>query len=281
MINLNGQLIESEKATIAIDNRGLNYGDAVFETMRFVDGKLFFWKDHYKRLTTSLQILKMEVPKNFRIDLLEKEILKTACLLETLNTACRIKLIVWRKTGGKYGPITNEIEYAISSESLNSSTYTLNDAKYEIGLFKDHLISQGVLSSLKTNNRLINILGSIYAKENGYENCLLLNENQQVLEVLNGNIFLITDNTIVTPPIADGCLNGIMRKQIISIAKQIPDYKFEEISISISDLLKAKEIFITNVIQGVVTVTKYREQSYGNKVAKLIVHKLNIRAAAN
>lgn len=275
MININGHLIESENATVALDNRGLNYGDAIFETMRFADGKLFFWKDHYRRLISTLGILKMEVPNAFKIDLLEQEILRTVRTSNSLNGGFRIKLLVWRKTGGKYGPISNKVEYAITFEKLEASAYILKETKYEIALFKDHLISSGILSSLKTNNKLVNILGSIFAKENGYENCLLLNENQRVVEALNGNVFLIFDDTIFTPPITDGCLNGIMRKHIISIAKKIPNYKVKEVSVSMSDVLSADEIFITNVIQGIVSVSKFREKTYGNEVAGIILPKLN------
>lgn len=275
MINVNGHLIESENATVALDNRGLNYGDAIFETMRFADGKLFFWKDHYRRLISTLGILKMEVPNAFKIDLLEQEILRTVRTSNSLNGGFRIKLLVWRKTGGKYGPISNKVEYAITFEKLEASAYILKETKYEIALFKDHLISSGILSSLKTNNKLVNILGSIFAKENGYENCLLLNENQRVVEALNGNVFLIFDDTIFTPPITDGCLNGIMRKHIISIAKKIPNYKVKEVSVSMSDVLSADEIFITNVIQGIVSVSKFREKTYGNEVAGIILPKLN------
>lgn len=275
MININGHLIESENATVALDNRGLNYGDAIFETMRFADGKLFFWKDHYRRLISTLGILKMEVPNAFKIDLLEQEILRTVRTSNSLNGGFRIKLLVWRKTGGKYEPISNKVEYAITFEKLEASAYILKETKYEIALFKDHLISSGILSSLKTNNKLVNILGSIFAKENGYENCLLLNENQRVVEALNGNVFLIFDDTIFTPPITDGCLNGIMRKHIISIAKKIPNYKVKEVSVSMSDVLSADEIFITNVIQGIVSVSKFREKTYGNEVAGIILPKLN------
>ncbi len=58
-----------------------------------------------------------------------------------------------------------------------------------------------MLSNLKTTNRILNVVGSIYAKENGYHNCLLLNDSKSVVEALNGNIFLVKDNVIKTPPI--------------------------------------------------------------------------------
>ncbi len=278
MVNFNGILLDSQKTFIAIDNRGFNYGDAVFETLRFSGGKIYFWEDHYFRLMASMRILRMEIPMNFTMEFLENEILRTIDSAGIKDAPLRLKFIVWRKSGGKYRPITNEIEYAISYEKLDVPFYILSESPCEVELFKDHYITSGLLSTLKSNNRLINILGSIYAKENEYQNCLLLNENKQVVEALNGNIFLILGNTIKTPPLSDGCLNGIMRKQLFSILKMMPDFTLEEASISPFELQKADEIFSTNVIQGIVPITKYRKKEFDDRVAKILLPKLNLKA---
>src|SRR5690606_24224349 len=278
MVNFNGIMLDNQKAFIAIDNRGFNYGDALFETLRFSGGKIYFWEDHYFRLMASMRILRMEIPMNFTMEFLENEILRTIDSPEIKDAPLRVKFIVWRKSGGKYTPVTNEIEYAISYEKLQAPFYKLEETLCEVELFKDHYIASGLLSTLKSNNRLINILGSIFAKENGYQNCLLLNENKQVVEALNGNIFLISGNTIKTPPLSDGCLNGILRKQLFSILKMMPDFTLEETSISPFELQKADEIFSTNVIQGIVPITKYRKKEFDDTVAKLLLPKLNLKA---
>lgn len=278
MINLNGTMLDNSKTIIALGNRGLNYGDAVFETLRFSGGKIYFWEDHYFRLMASMRILRMEIPMNFTMEFLEEEILRTINSSEKKRAAVRVKIIVWRKTGGKYTPTTNEVDYAISFEKLEEPFYTLAETDCEIELFKDHFINSGLLSTLKTTNRIVNILGSIYAKENNYDNCLLLNENKQVVEALNGNIFLISGNIVKTPPLSEGCLNGIMRKQLIAIIKLLPGFSLEETSISPFELQKADEIFITNTIQGIVSVTKYRKKEFVNSTAKILLPKLNLKA---
>lgn len=278
MINLNGTILENSKTIIALGNRALNYGDAVFETLRFSGGKIYFWEDHYFRLMASMRILRMEIPMNFTMEFLEEEILRTINSSEKKCAAVRVKIIVWRKTGGKYTPTTNEVDYAISFEKLEEPFYTLAETDCEIELFKDHFINSGLLSTLKTTNRIVNILGSIYAKENNYDNCLLLNENKQVVEALNGNIFLISGNIVKTPPLLDGCLNGILRKQLISIINTTPELGLREASISPFELQKADEIFITNTIQGIVSVTKYRKKEFVNSTAKILLPKLNLKA---
>lgn len=277
MVNLNGTLGEESAEILTINNRGLNYGDAVFETLRYTGGKIYFWEDHYFRLMASMRIMRMEIPMNFTMEFLESEILKTIESSDEKSASLRIKLLVWRRAGGKYTPKTRDVDYAISFEKLENPFYTFNNTPCEVELFKDHFVTSGLLSTLKSNNRLINVLGSIFADENDYDNCLLLNENKQVVEALNGNIFLVHGNTVKTPPLADGCLNGIIRKQLLEIIKSIPEYSIEEASISPFELQKADEIFVTNVISGIVPITKYRKKEFENGFAKSLLPKLSLK----
>lgn len=278
MINLNGKLVANDKASLSITNRGFAYGDAVFETIRVVNGKVIFWEDHYFRLMASMRIMRMEIPATFSPEFLEKEILNLVKENELDATAARVKFSVYREEGGYYRPKTKHIGYLISVENLPQAFYQLNEKNYEIELFKDHYITSGLLATIKSNNRAINVLGSIYADENYYENCLLLNEKKHVVEALNGNIFLVKGDTIKTPPLSDGTLNGITRKKLLEIIKKEDDLKLEEVTISPFELQKADELFITNVITGVQPITKYRKKSFDNKVAKNLLSKLNVKA---
>lgn len=276
MVNYNGTL--TEQASTPITNRGLNYGDAVFETMKFSGGKLFFWEDHYFRLMASMRILRMEIPQSFTPEYLEEQIYKTITAQVTINDAYRVKLLVWRDASGTYLPDNNEVSYALVVSPLTNAFYTLNDTPYEVELFKDYYVNSGLLSTLKTNNKVIQVVGSIFAKENGYQNCLLLNEKKQVIEALNGNLFVVKDGRIKTPPLEDGCLKGIIRKQILEILNKVPDYLIEEASISPFELQKADELFITNVITGIQPITKYRKKTYTNIASQHLIGKLNAKA---
>ncbi|RDK87218.1 aminotransferase class IV [Marinirhabdus gelatinilytica] len=278
MVNHNTQLLSESETTISYANRGLNYGDAVFETLRVSAGKVLFWEDHYFRLMASMRIMRMEIPMTYTPEFLEAEILKTVEAEGQKNKTYRIKLLVWREEGGKYTPTAKDVSFCITTEILENPFYTISGDFYEVELFKDHYVTAGLLSTLKSNNRIINVLGSIYAQENDYANCLLLNDKRQVVEALNGNIFLVNGYKIKTPPLSDGCLNGILRKQIIKILGQVPDYILEEASVSPFELQKADEIFITNTIVGIQPISKYRKKEYGNTVAKELLQKLNVKA---
>jgi len=274
MINFNGHLTEND-TVLKPSNRGFAYGDALFETIRSSHGKLLFWEDHYFRLMASMRILRMEIPMNFTMEFLEDQIQKTLDTNELSNVSARVKLSVFRNEGGLYTPNDNTVGFVIQVSQLDSDFYLLNTSDYEVDLFKDFYVSPSLLSTLKTNNKALNVVGSVYAQDNNLNNCLILNTDKQVVEALNGNIFLVKGTVIKTPPLESGCLKGIMRKQVMQVIEQSPDYTLEEAAISPFEIQKADELFITNVIQGVQPVSKYRKKLFENAVAKSILQKVN------
>lgn len=277
MINFNGNLVAQSNENIE-QNRGFLYGDAVFETVKVLDGKVLFFEDHYFRLMASMRIIRMEIPLEFTLEFLEAEILKTANALNLANA--RVRLTVYRNGEGRYLPEVRTVSFVITAEST-SPVYVNTTKKYEVELFKDFHISKHLLSTLKTTNRLINVTASIFAEENGYENCLLINEDKNVVEAINGNIFVVKDGSIATPPLSDGCINGIARKKIIEILKKDTSLHFEERSISPFELQKADELFITNIIKGIQSVGQYRKKHYTDTAANNLLMKLNAQIRFN
>lgn len=271
MINFNGTLVTQSNENIE-HNRGFLYADAVFETFKILDNKVLFLEDHYFRLMASMRILRMEIPLNFTLEYLETEILKTTTALNLTNA--RVRLTVFRNGLGKYRPEDRNIVFVIVAEETEI-LYKNENLNYEVELFKDFHVSKHLLSTLKTTSCLINITASIFAEENNYENCLLINEEKNVIEAINGNIFIVKDNVITTPPITDGCKNGIIRKKIIELVNKTPDFILEERSVSPFELQKADEIFITNIAIGIQSVSQYRKKSYSNNTANSLLMKLN------
>ena len=278
MVNYNGQLLSKTERFFNQDNRGLQYGDALFETIRVVNDKLFFWEDHYFRLMASMRILRMEIPMEFTMEFLEEEIAKTIEANNLDTSGSRVKLIVFRKPGGFYTPESMGIDYVIKVEPLKDLFYILSEDSYEVELFKDYYINPDMLSNLKTTNKILNVVAGVYAKENGYQNCLLLNNRKQVVEAINGNLFLVKGNTIKTPPLEDGCLDGIVRKVLIGLLENLEEFEIIQESISPFELQKADELFTTNAITGIVPITKYRKKEFQVGVSKSLIGKLNARA---
>ena len=272
MINLNGDSILQEN--VLTQNRAFLYGDAVFETVKIVKGKILFLEDHYFRLMASMRILRMEIPMDFTMEFFEDQVLSTASN-NGFEQSARARITVYRNDGGYYLPTTNTISYLIHTSPLENQFFVLENKECEVDLYKDFYISKQLISSLKTTNKVIHVTASIYADENGYNNCIMLNDSKNVVEVLQGNLFMLQGNKLITPPVTEGCINGIMRKQVLALAKKIEGLEVVEDVISPFDLQKADELFYTNVIKGIQSITKYRKKEYTNEIAKELVEQLN------
>lgn len=271
MLNFNGNLVNEDSLQLSHKNRGFLYGDALFETIKVRSSKIVFWEDHYFRLMASMRMIRMKIPMKFTLEFLEEEILKTTNSLEK-SDFYRVRLNVFRKDGGYYTPETNEIDFLIEASPLS-----LQEKKsYKIDLFKDFYVFSGYLSTIKSNNKLVNTLSAIFAKDNDLDNCVLLNERKGIAEVSNGNIFLVKDNIIKTPSLEEGCLKGIIRGKVLKILEKHKDFEVQETSITPFEIQKADEVFITNAILGIQPVTKYRKKEFVINFSKKLAAELNV-----
>ena len=271
MINFNGELLYPENIKLTSENRGFKYGDAIFETIKVINNRVIFWEDHYFRLMASMRMLRMKIPMEFTLEFLEKEILKTVDVQDDAPTF-RVRLNVYRKDGGLYTPKTNKIEYSIDVKAYSSQIKTT----YKLDVFKDFYNYSGLLSTVKTNNRMLNTLASIFANENDLDNCVLLNERKGVVEVTNGNIFVIKDNVIKTPALTEGCIKGVVRKKLIEMVSKNKDFTIEETAISPFEIQKADEVFITNAIVGIQPVTHYKKKNFKTAIGQKLANSLRV-----
>ena len=274
-INYNGALIGAEGNILALHNRAFAYGDAVTDVSKYSYQQLLFWEEHYLRLMAGMRVLRMNIPMSFSMEYIEEEILKTIRSNALESQPVRVRISIFRKSGNTYTPTNNDIEYLIETQPLSSAFYVLNEEPYEVELFKDFYIQPDLLANIKHTNRIVNVLGSIFAQENDYQNCILLNSQKNIAGALDGNIFLVNGNTLKTPALTDGAVNGITRKMLIKSLQKIGDYQVEETSISPFELQKADELFITNSLIGIQPVSQYRKKTYTHTATKSLIGKLN------
>lgn len=270
MILLNGNVLPEQSHIL---NRGLLFGDGVFETIKVRNSKILFWEEHYFRLMAAMRICRMEIPMVFTMEHLASEIL--TLLQSNALTDARVRVTVFRNGLGYYMPESREVSYLITAKYL-AADYVYDAAFFEVDLYKDYAVPAQLLSTIKTTNKMVNILAGIYAAENNLNSCLLLNEKRHVVEAIEGNIFVFMDNQLLTPPVSEGCLNGIMRKQIIEIAKS-EGIVVKEMALEVFELQNASEMFITNVIIGIKPITQYRKKEYHFAVSKRLAEKLQER----
>lgn len=222
-----------------------------------------------------MRILRMEIPMAFTMEYLETEILKVVGADGLLDTTCLITLSVFRDSGQDLKPLSNTIGWFISGKVLSTPFYTISDNPYEVELFKDFYVNQDMLSNLNSNNKVAEVVATIFANENGYSDSLLLNTVKNVVGTPEGVLFLVKDSHLKTPPLSDGVKNTVIRKKLIEMIEKLEYIQIEESSISPFELQKADELFFVNISKGIVPITKYRKKAFGIDMAKDLMGKLN------
>ena len=271
MINFNGKI--TDLSDQLINNRAFLYGDAVFETLIIFNDKILFWEDHYFRLMSSMRIIRLDIPDKYTPEFFKENIIKIHNNISQTGNS-RIRINIYRSSGGKYKPEKNTPSFIISCESINYNTYKLNKGHYEVDLYKDYYLDNQLISSIKSNNKIINVVASIYASENGFNNCILLNKDKLVSEFINSNLFIIKDEKIYTPTLKSGCLNGVVRKNLLKILSS-SSFEVCEQDLSTFDITQSDEIFGTNIAQGIFSITKFRKKKYDCSQTKKIITMLN------
>ncbi len=271
-INYNGKLFLETENIFSVNNRAFKYGDAIFETIRIIDGKPLFIDDHFVRLKNGMDFLQL---KNCEVSF--EIIIHQLLELISKNNICkggRARITVFRDADGFYTPTNEKCAYVIEVKSIDTNRYELNEKGLNIDLYNLHRRSTSKLSNIKTTNDIPQILAGLYALENNLGDCVILNKHNRIVETTNSNIFLYKKNNIYTPSLDEGCMDGVMRKQILKIAEQQKINIFEGM-LNANVLLQTDEVFLTNVVKGIQWVKTFKEKTYTNDAAKMFVEKLN------
>jgi|TARA_B110000858_G_scaffold1605_1_gene1855 branched-chain amino acid aminotransferase len=281
MINYNGAIIEKADLPSADIARATMYGDAVFETLKMQEGKLFFIEDHYFRLMAGMRILRMPISMDFTPEFFIEQAERLAEEVAIENGRLRIQVV--RVADGKYTPSEDQSTvWWMELEELESIEYIHAEKGLTVDLFKDHYIQPGLLSTIKSSNSLPYVLGGVYARENNLDAVLMVNDNKMLVEANASNVFVLKGDVLRTAPLEDGALRGVFRKNLLNWGKEI-GLQVKEESINPFDLQKADEIWLTNTITGVQWVEKYRKNTYkGDKAKELVAlleRKLNVLGA--
>ena len=272
-ICLNGKMTPAGEPSLFHTNRAFSYGDALFETIHGNGTRLQFFDDHYHRLESGMSFLGMEMNPDLEKERLESVIIK---LLNKnhLYGGVRIRLSVFRNNGGFYTPVTNSCSFLVETLPLPHDHYHINENGLKTTVFKTLRKQPDKLSNLKTANSLLYIKAGLFRIHSGMDDCFILNTQNRVAECISSNIFLMKNGTLMTPALSEGCVDGIMRKQVIRIAEK-ENIKCLEIQLSENDLISADECFLTNAISGIRWVVAYGQKRYFSKTARRLILSLN------
>ncbi len=270
-INYNGKILASNTPIIEANNRGLRYGDGLFETIKYQNNQLVLIDEHLSRLWNGMRLFQFEVPKLFTPDFLESQIIEL--IKKNKHISARVRVTIIRGSGGLYDPMNHTPQYIIETWELPKSTKSLNENGLQCCIFKDSHKTTDIYSNCKHNNYLPYLMGALKAKKEKCNDAIILNTNQHICDSTIANVFIIKNNIIKTPPLSDGCVAGIMRKEVINFLKK-ESYHVEEQSITINELLDADEVFLTNSIYNIRWVAGIDSSQYNNPLLQEIIRKI-------
>jgi len=258
---VNERIVDEKKAVVSVFDRGLLYGDGVFETMRSYKKKIFLLDRHLDRLYNSAEVIGMKIRLNRKyLKYIIYKLLKINRLKDTY-----IRLAVTRGEG----------TVGLGTTALKNQNVIIITKKFKP--YPDKLYKKGVtlsvssirrnersgLSGIKSINYLNNILARIEAQKNGATDALLLNTNDMVAESAVSNIFMIKKKSLVTPSIDSGILPGITREIVLSLADRLGLHPVER-EIKLTELKNAKEVFLTNTLMEIMPVVKIDGKNIAN-----------------
>ncbi|MCL6523324.1 MAG: aminotransferase class IV [Thermoflavifilum sp.] len=245
-ILLNNQLLPQDAPVFSRLNRAFRYGDGFFETIKCVHGRLLWWDYHQKRIFNSFEQLRFDMLDAQHWEQLPAQILQL-CEANRCLEAARIRMSFFRDDGGLYAPISHKANYLIEAIPLPQYSPQTQPATI-CGGIASMLKPLSPLSSLKSLQCLPYVLAGIEAQQKGWDQAILLNNHGYVAETHIANIFIVKHQQIFTPPLTEGCIQGIIR--MVLLEAHLP-WNITEAPISVTDLFQADEVLATNTILGV------------------------------
>ncbi|MCX6291801.1 MAG: aminotransferase class IV [Bacteroidetes bacterium] len=271
-VNYNGDVFPADQPVLMAGNRAFRYGDAVFETIRLMHGDILFFDSHLDRLKKSMQMLGMKWRDDFNFHNLYL-LIRHLDQVNDLKGNGRIRMEVFRNDGGYYAPVSNEVSFLLEAEPLETKEYQLNETPLRIDVFSEISKPVNKLSNLKSSNALAHVMAGMYRSQSGLDDCILLNDEGRICEAVSSNIFLVAKDVVATPSLSEGCIAGVMRKQVIELLTE-RGKKIIQAPLTVDDAIKADEIFLTNVVSGIQWVGAFRQKRYFNSNSKWLLNEL-------
>ncbi|PAW94918.1 4-amino-4-deoxychorismate lyase [Mucilaginibacter sp. MD40] len=271
-INFNGELLPEDDKLLTIGNRAFRYGDGLFESMRLMKGKLKFPELHAERLQKGMKALKIDGYSQTDSWFLKDKVEELARRNKLKHG--RVRLTVYRNAEGLYTPSQNKMGYCIEISPLDEPRYYLNEKGLIMDVYSELKKPFNYLSNIKTCNSLIYVMAGLFKQQNRLDDIFLLNDNSNLCEAGSSNIFVWYQNHLYTPALSEGCVEGVMRRVVIQLARE-NNIPVTEAQINAEVLNEADEVFLTNATKGIQWVMGYGVKRYFNRLSKALMDELN------
>ncbi len=264
-ININGQLLPADNAAIPAGSRAFRYGYGLFETMLVQDGSARLAEHHWERLRDGMQALRIGAHAHFFPEL--REALRKTLVRNGHERLARARVQVWPASGGYYDGDAFNAQYLIETFPLDAEMLEFNQNGLVVGIAKGITKSGDAFSHIKHCNALPYALAARQAKEERWNDALLLNQHGRIADSTIANVFWMDGGgTIFTPPLSEGCVAGVVRRHLLSCLPAW-GYTVAEQPATTAALEAANSIFLTNAIRGIRWVGALGDHALGRGAA--------------
>jgi len=273
MIVLNGNVYTDLNSAPSNDLQAILQAANPFkESVRVEAGKIVFWEAHYFRMMASMRILRMGIPMTYTMEYLEEQVLLLLQESDLLKKSVQIHFSFFSTDSvSRSNPIV-PCSFFIHAEACEKML-GIQTSDRSIDLYKDHWVVKGLYGNLEQSNDRLRKLAFVYAFENDFEDCVLLNEYKQITETITGAIFVVKGNQIKTPPLTSGCRSSVYRQVVIDLLVKQDGLDLVEDVVSPFELQKADELFVVSLSNGIQSVKQYRKKVFVSTTAESLFSK--------
>ncbi len=263
LVIIDGRPMAPEAATVSVFDRGFLYGDSVFEALRTYGGRPFALQRHLARLEQSASRVFIELPVS--IGQIGREV--ASAIVGAGNAESYVRLTLTRGVGEALGldpglsrhPLRVIIVTPLKPPPPEAYTDGVAVVSYRTERVTDHSAAAGA----KVGNYLMAVLASRAARAANAAEALIVDGRERVIEGATSNVFAVLDGALVTPPETDGILLGITRETTLEVAAELGvPVRLE--SLSLSELKRASEVFISSSIRELVPVIRIDGEPVGD-----------------
>lgn len=267
MIYLNNRLVPNAAALVSVFDRGFLYGDGIYETLRVYNGIVFMIDEHIERLFRSACMIKLKMPRSR--ETVKRAVYKTVKINRLSDAVVRISISRGSGPIGLDPELCSKPTFVIMANPFKKYPQEYYQKGVNVAIVNTMRNFKGALDPMiKSLNFLNNILAKIEAKERGVYEALMLNYRGYIAEGTITNIFFIKDNILCTPEVDVGILDGITRRIIIDIAKEL-GIGIKEGRFKRENIYNAQEVFISNTTMEVMPVTAVDNIKIGTKIGNI------------
>jgi branched-chain amino acid aminotransferase/4-amino-4-deoxychorismate lyase len=238
----NDRILSEQEYVLGQHNRVFQYNDGVFETLILERGEIRFLRDHLLRLRKALRVLKMEEPALMENEKRLTEKVRELAAWNGLGPSGRVKFKVWRAGKGLFTPERMDSEILVTVQPHVVHPPVIEQAGIGVGVRNRF----SPFSFFKGPYSLHYVMAAIERKERSLKEIILLDEQGHVSEAGTSNVFWIRGDTLYTPSLETGCIEGVMRMNVqrVCAEEQIP---LEMGLFRPEELLGAEAVFTSNV----------------------------------